>query len=38
MSSKFKSHWEHIYTTKKIDGVSTEELKQLVNLIEKRTY
>ena len=33
--SYFKASLNYL---KKIDGISTEELKQLVNLIEKRTY
>ena len=37
MSSKFKSHWEHIYKTKKIDGVSwyQETPYESIELIQK---
>ena len=37
MSSEFKSHWEHIYKTKKIDGVSWYQKtpSESIELIEK---
>ena len=37
MSSEFKSHWEHIYKTKKIDGVSwyQETPIESIELIQK---
>mgnify|MGYP001258426704 FL=1 len=37
MSSKIKSHWEHIYKTKKIDGVSwyQETPSESIELIQK---
>ena len=37
MSCKFKSHWEHIYETKKIDGVSwyQKNPSESIELIEK---
>ena len=37
MSSKFKSHWENIYMTKKIDGVSwyQETPYESIDLIQK---